>query len=71
MLSTSNSVTGIKVTWQSVTGKTYFLQRGTNLVVAPAFSSIQSNLTGNAGTTSFTDTTATNGNSFFYRVGVQ
>jgi|ERR1017187_3728311 parallel beta-helix repeat protein len=71
MLSASNSVSGTKVTWQSVTGRTYFLLRGTNLAMQPVFSSIKTNLTGLAGATSFTDTTATNGDSFFYRVGVQ
>jgi hypothetical protein len=68
---TSKSPKGVKVIWQSVTGKTYFLQRSTNLSLPLGFSTIQSNLTGQVGTTSFTDTTATNGNSFFYRVGVQ
>ena len=66
--SPSNSVSGVTVTWQSVANVTYFLQSSTNL---PAFTSIQSNLVGQTGTTSYTDTTATNGGPYFYRVGVQ
>jgi hypothetical protein len=67
----SNAVSGVAVTWQSVTNRTYFLQRATNLFAQPAFTSIQSNIVGRAGTTTYTNTTATSGGPYFYRVGVQ
>jgi hypothetical protein len=48
--------------------RTYYLLSSTNL---PVFTPIQSNLVGQAGSTSYTDTTATNGGPYFFRVGVQ
>ena len=66
-----NGASGVTVTWQSVSGVTYYLQRGTDLGAQPAFTTIQGNLAGQAGATSYTDTTPNSGNSCFYRVGVQ
>jgi hypothetical protein len=62
---TSSNVT---VTWQSVAGINYFLERTTNLVTP--FTLVASNIVGQASTTSSADTNASGARPFFYRVGV-
>ncbi len=71
MLSATNTPTGANVTWQSVATRSYWLERATNLGVATPFQTVATNIAGVVGTKTFTDTSATNGGPYFYRVGVQ
>ena len=70
MLMPVRNQSGINLSWESVDGVTYFLQR-TTLRGGDPFSSIQSNITGQAGTTTCADTNTAGQSQLFYRVGVQ
>jgi hypothetical protein len=61
----------VTVTWQSVAGVTYFLERSTNLSASPPFNLLAPNLAGQPGATSYTDTNAPPLAPLFYRVGVE
>ena len=71
LLSPTGGVSGVTVKWQSVTTKSYYVQRSTNLIAQSAFSTLKSNIVGQSVTTTYADTSATNRIPYFYRVGVQ
>jgi len=71
MLMLTNDAPGAVVTWQSVAGINYFLDRGTNLAAQPPFQTIATNILGQPGATSYEDTNAAGDGPLFYRVGVQ
>jgi len=71
MLNPTTGASGVTVGWQSVSNRTYFLERANDLGATPPLSLLTSNITGQVGTTSFTDTNAVGSGPFFYRVSVQ
>jgi hypothetical protein len=70
LLSASPDGTNITVTWQSVEGVSYFLERSTSLGGPPCFVPVATTIVGKPGSTSFTDTNAAALAPRFYRVGV-
>ena len=65
--------TNVLVTWQSVAGINYSLERCANLTSAqalPNFIPVATNISGQQGTTSFVDTNAAASGSLYYRVAV-
>jgi hypothetical protein len=65
-----NNPAGLVVTWQSVNTRMYFFKYRTNLGAQPAFFTIQSNIVGQASTTSSMDANAVGNGPYFYRVAV-
>ena len=70
LLSASCAGPDVTVTWQSVEGVSYLLERSTDLSATPPFVPRATNLPGQPGTTAFTDTNAATQPRLFYRVGV-
>ena len=71
LISASRAGNDVTVSWQSVAGVNYFLERSTNLSATPAFDLLAPNLPGQAGTTSYSHTNAASVSPLFYRVGVE
>jgi len=69
IISVGSSTTNATVTWQSVAGVNYYLERNANL--GTPFSLLAANITGQSGTTSYADTNANGAGWFFYRVRAQ
>ncbi len=62
--------THVTISWESVARINYFLERSPNLAAAFCFTCVATNLPGQAGTTSYTDTYTVGSGPYFYRVGV-
>jgi hypothetical protein len=71
LLSAVPAAPGVIVNWQSVSGRNYALERAAHLGIQPAFLPLATNIVGQAGTTTFTDTNTVGAGPYFYRVGVQ
>jgi hypothetical protein len=70
LLSAAFDGTSVTLTWQSVAGVNYFLECCTNLSATPCFTPLVTNLPGQAGTTTYTDTNVVGAGPCFYRIGV-
>ena len=68
LLSPQSTTNGTLVSWESVAGHSYFLERSTN--ASKHFTLLQSNIVGQTDTTSFTDTNVSHDEPILYRVGV-
>jgi hypothetical protein len=71
MATVTNEATGLNVSWESVATRSYWLERAEDMGAVPAFQTIATNLPGVAGSSTYNDTSATNGGTYYYRVGVQ
>lgn len=70
LLPPSRAGADVTLTWLSVTNLTYVLERSTNLAATPPFTTLATNLPGQSGITSWTDTNATVSGPRFYQLRV-
>ena len=70
LLTASPAGTNVTVTWQSVEGVSYFVERSTNLSATLPFTPLAAGIPGQSSTTSYTDTNSVGLAPLFYRVGV-
>jgi hypothetical protein len=64
------SSTNVTISWQSVLGINYFLERTTNLAAPGSFAPIATGILGQDGVTSYSDTNLLGSGPVFYRVVV-
>jgi hypothetical protein len=62
--------TNVTVSWQSIAGVDYFVERSTKLAPPLSFVPVASGIAGQSGVTTYVDTNLTGFASVFYRVGV-
>jgi hypothetical protein len=71
MLPPVNIMNGVLLQWQGVAGKTYAVERSTNLLNQPAFQAIATDIPGQSGLSSCVDTNAPEHSLAFYRIRVE
>lgn len=71
LLSITNTGSGTVLTWSTVPDTAYCVERATELSAQAVFSTLATNLWSYTGTRSYNDTSATNGDRYFYRVRLQ
>jgi hypothetical protein len=70
MLSPARSGANVNISWQSVPGISYFLQRSTQLGSPASFAPLATNLSTSTGITVYADTNAASAPRLYYRIGV-
>jgi hypothetical protein len=70
ILSTSFTDAGVEVSWQSITDRSYYLQRATDLGGTVDFTTVATNIVGLTNTTTCVDSNAVGSGPFFYRIGI-
>src|SRR6185503_411551 len=72
LLSPAVSPTHVTVSWESVPGVSYVLERSTNLLSSPVrYLPLATGIAGQPDSTTYLDPRATNASPFLYRVGVR